>query len=295
LGEIQPMLPSQLLHRFEGCLLGAGLGEWWAMPAAALTSTLDLPLAQLTQQTTVALLGGGAENADRPPIANTLTAAVALLPIFLCTHESGLKRLQRLQLLALWEAPQISQAGLWLIGSALGQACQGRTAAPANQFDILIEECFQCPGAPSFNDDWQSGLAQVRALLRQPSALRLAQGLTALPIEQRSLCQVLYAFLATPTTPAIAVARLRQMVGLSSRAETLARSDRQSSAAALVGALAGAYNGSLGLPIGAQIACQAHPLLNAAALSPLATGLFQSWSGQYQLSSPGPFVTALSH
>jgi hypothetical protein len=289
------MLPSRLLHRFEGCLLGAGLAEWWAMPAARLDPTLDLPLARLTQQTTVALLWGGAENADSRPIANTLTAAVALLPIFLCTHESGLKRLQRLQLLALWEAPQISQAGLWLIGSALGQACQGLTAAPANQFDILVEECFQCPGAPPFNDDWQAGLAQVSALLRQPSALRLAQGLTALPIEQRSFCQILYVFLATPTEPAIAAARLRQMVALSSPAETLALSDRRSSAAALVGALTGAYNGSLGLPIGAQIACQAHPLLNAATLSQLATGLLQSWSGQYQLGSPGPFATALSH
>jgi hypothetical protein len=181
------MLPSPLLHRFEGCLLGAGLGEWWAMPVAALDPTLDLPLAQLTQQTTVALLGGGPEDAGGAPIANTLTAAVALLPIFLCTHENGLKLLQRLQLLALWEAPQISQAGLWLIGSALGQACQGLTAAPAKQFDTLIEGCSQCPGAPPFSDDWQAGLVQVRALLRQPSPLRLASMLSWPPRRHRPL------------------------------------------------------------------------------------------------------------
>jgi hypothetical protein len=280
------MLPSGLLHRFEGCLLGAGLGEWWAMADVPLTPTVELPLAQLTQQTTMALLWGGTLPPVQP-LVDTLTAAVALLPMFLATHESGLRRLQRLQSLALWDAPQISQAGLWLIGSALGQACQGATASPVAQFDALVEGCAQCPGAPPFNDDWQAAMIQVSALLRQPSSLRSAQNLTTLPIEPRHFCQVLYAFWATPTAPAIAVARLVQLGRQSGPAA--AHCDGLSSAAALVGALAGAYNGSLGLPIGAQIACQAHPLLQAATLHPLAIGLHQSWLGHYHLA---PSVTA---
>jgi hypothetical protein len=244
-------------------------------------------LVQLTQQTGWATLGrwsasGPPEAIEAPP--DTLAAAVALLPIFLETHESRTKRLQRLQALDLGNAPQISQGGLWLLGCAIGQACQGHRDDPAERFEALVTLCqHRLPNAPRFNDDLWAGLTQLKRLLQQPTPLRQAHTLAALPREPRQICQLLYAFFATPTEPTIAVARLLQMVRRPFGTEIAENSDH-AAAAALVGALSGAYNGRLGLPLTFEMTCQSHPLLRA--VPTLAATLHQAWSGQYQLTVP---------
>jgi hypothetical protein len=272
-----------LLHRFQGALLGAMLGEWlgqsgqqgFAKPhGQSLTtlplSSLPLPISDLMWHSAQILAEPGATWPDRngsgaPLLAtwSTSAAAIGLLPVALFFHDADWQLAAQLQTAtATWQNPQLALTGLTLVGRAIALLLREQFT-PLEMIPWLLHA-----GAPT---GWHPPLAQVQTQLAQTAGLQATQQSVAqcspLPSEASAIALAFYCFLSTPTTFELSLHRALRL-GL------------PPSALALVGALSGTHNSLSGLPIGWRLAATSTPLAPVQPLA-LADRLLANWAGAY--------------
>jgi ADP-ribosylglycohydrolase len=245
------------------------------------------------------------ERASDPLLQVSLTtaeAAIALLPVFLFFHEDVRKLRHNVQdVLKLWQNAQISQPNLLVIGHTLAQALLETLNAPTCIPQLLaISDIHDLPMLPL--------LQQVQTLLLQPVGLEDAvyaivssQPETAVSGGKREpsvgssseacsseacIALALYCFLSTIGDFRLSVLRAAQ-TGYNTPV-----------VCALTGALSGAYNSTIGIPISWRLSRDdiQQEMLHVATL------LLAQWSGMHDsrlhnsalVSNPAamPVVTA---
>ena len=277
-------MQSALLHRFQGALVGALLGEWLGQLgeshfaqvsnyAAGELPEQPLPLSNLIGYYAQILAEPGVPWADRTPPSSdglplatlsTSAAAVGLLPLALFFHDADEHRADYLQAAtATWQNPQLALPGLTLVAQAIALLLRERFT-PLTMIPQLLQA-----DAPQ---SWQAPLAQVQTQLGQSAGLHAMQQSLAPccpPLsEARAIALAFYCFLSTPAAFELALCRALRL-GLPT--PTLA----------LVGALSGAYNSLSGLPIGWRLSATRAYRGSASPLA-LANHLWATWAGVYQ-------------
>jgi ADP-ribosylglycohydrolase len=285
-----------LLHRFQGVLLGATLGEilglQWvdqsrrrrqALPVE-LTSAFAQPLktriSALALHYAQAFASHGqvdwvADRAQTPwshyglePTAITPSeAAIALLPIALFCHEADWLLDPQLQSAVIaWENEGLDQAGVGVMARAIAQLLREQSS-PLTLIPYLLRE------VPPLSSLYQS-LETIQDCVEQAAGLemtRQAVGSSSL-MSAAPIALAFYCFLSTPNDFHLAVLRAIRL-GLPT-----------ATVPALVGALAGAYNGVSGIPISWRLAApQWHTPTGKAVtvreLLQLAHQLLTTWAG----------------
>jgi ADP-ribosylglycohydrolase len=253
-----------LLHRFQAVLLGAAIGETIGHQySSAHQHPSDqrslMPLTRFYAESLIA--PNRVEQASDPLFQVSLTtaeAAIALLPVFLFFHEDVRKLRQNVQdVLNLWHNAQISQSNLLAIEHTLAQALLGTLNAPTCIPQLLaISDIHDLP--------MLSLLQQVQTLLLQPVGLEDAvyaivssQPVSSQPVSSQPgtavsrgeretmvgssseacIALALYCFLSTIGDFRLSVLRAAQ-TGYNIPV-----------VCALTGALSGAYNSTIGIPI----------------------------------------------
>ncbi len=190
------------------------------------------------------------------PIAN----AIALLPLWLYTHESWRERQNRLEQI-LNSQPLVaerSRSALWLYGETIAQLLRP-TCRPAHLLPSLTTRWQQHAqrGAPAFTPPWPDRLTQLHQWQQQRTPLHEVQTqLADCPDSERAITAALYCFVRSPDDWSIAL--------------RLATQFDHPNIGHLLGGLWGAYNGWTRFP---TEAIAANP--NAASQA-----LLQAWSGR---------------
>ncbi|NEO08554.1 MULTISPECIES: ADP-ribosylglycohydrolase family protein [unclassified Moorena] len=301
-----------LLNRFRGALLGSLVGEILAgsgcqklPPAQVRFRPLSLGDAGLSKAISdwskIATCGieslircGNLDLGDwlvhcekaQPSIlslkgtANSSEAAVATLPIALFFHEDEVKLRQKLlQAAAIWQNDSQRFESVLTIAWAIAIALTEKLDCPN-----LISRIIAYLGNYENQNTWVEQLEQLQSLLELGASLE--QTVIQLRREQRrrneseddcslSIALALYCFLNTPEDFRLCVTRAA-LTGYQSQ-----------TTAALTGALAGAYNGIISIPVPWLVALN----LNITGVDPwqLADQLLAVWSGVYDVSAIAQF------
>jgi len=295
-----------LLSRFRGALLGSLLGEVLVsggelgevLGGAALTipnaSDVDSSLrisdwSQISTYGTESLIRCGRLDLEdwlcysgmRQPsllllktAASSSEVAVATLPIALFFHEDQVKLQQQLlQATAVWQQESETSEGAFAVALAIAF-----TLTEKLNLATLIPQILTSLGRPETTLVQQ--LEQVQTLLEQGAGLETT--LTQLHREAQSRGELLsssdtsialafYCFLSTPED-------FRLCVGRAARTGSL-----HQTTSAIAGALSGAYNGMMGIPISWRLA--ANRISTGIQRRQLADHLFSVWSGVYAVSA----------
>ncbi|MCY7275290.1 MAG: ADP-ribosylglycohydrolase family protein [Phormidesmis sp. CAN_BIN44] len=273
-----------LLNRFQATLLGAVLGEaiglqYQKNPSLKLGSVskkslLKLQWAPLTYSYTQQIIHHNRfETVDffKQPIPQTTAEAmIALLPVALFFHEDRLKLWQNLEHAAGWENSAIVQPELFVVGCTIAAALQERLD-PLTLIPTVITHLKSLSGMEETTTTQQ--LQRVQRLLDEQAGLETA--LTTLMSQEVNpdVGLALYCFLSTPNDLRLALLR---------SAQTGARS---SVVCAITGALSGAFNSMIGIPIEWQFAIDSWETpsqeITTQSELDLANRLFASWAGVY--------------
>ncbi len=295
-------MQSALLHRFQGALLGATLGEWLGesgsgsfdpgtgLPLATLPPTaVPLPLSRRMWDCAQILAEPGVGWPDRgslvmSPLAPlpTSAAAIELLPVALFFHDADWQLVPQLQAAtATWpnSGPnsELTLAGLTLVARAIAVLLREQFT-PLTLLPRLLAE-----GAPH---SWQAPLAQVQTHLEQMTGLQATQQsvarLSPLDSETSAIALAFYCFLSTPNAFELSLHRALRL-GL------------PAPALALVGALSGVHNSVGGLPLGWRLAAT-RACLDPAPPLHLAQRLLATWAGAYHPLdfAPAELTTAIA-
>jgi hypothetical protein len=261
-----------LSQRFQGALLGATIGQ---SVGQQLVEPIDfLPcLNWLCHQHQPPSLGPD-------PIAN----AIALLPLWLYTHESWRERQNRLEQLpnSQFSVAERSRSSilnsqfLWLYGETIAQLLRP-TCDPTNLLPSLQTRWQQHAnhGAPAFTQPWHNCLTQLHQWQQHRTPLHQVQTeLANRPVSERAIAIALYCFIRSPNEWPIA--------------QSLAAPFDQPAIGGLLGGLWGAYNGWTRFPI-AAITPSTDPS-NTIPFTTTTQQLIQTWSGNMQPQRPTPIV-----
>ncbi|WP_198016645.1 ADP-ribosylglycohydrolase family protein [Rubidibacter lacunae] len=257
-----------LLTRFQGCLVGALLGElisgnavpspWWQV--AMLGASCAIDTATFASADWEARCDR-ASHLTRIGTAASSEAAIAVLPVALYYHELP-ERLRREILLAafLWLGAKETPAAALTFATAIATALQQRS--PAENFDRLV--------GPADSNELTVPLEIARA--SRANGVGLAEYAEQIvearvPMGDRALAIALYAR-ALPGQPSLQVARAVKVAGGANVSPSVV--------GALVGAIAGAESGN-SFPLRWQVALQERVAI--ASVYRQAARLFASWAG----------------
>ena len=206
--------------------------------------------------------------------ATSNQAAVATLPIALFFHDDEIKlRQQLLAGAAVWQQESEGYEGILAVGYAIAQALTEKLDPTTLIPRILVYlGTSQTPVVQQ--------LEQVQTLLEQGAGLDTTFTQLRREAQRRgesllrphtSIALAFYCFLSTPEHFHLCVSRAARI------------SYQPLITAALTGALAGAYNSSIGIPMGWRLATNQINL--GSERLQLADRLFASWSGVYDVST----------
>ncbi len=258
-----------LLNRFKATLVGAALGEAWAIKTISATRnaqetalrqpsvTSPLLLQPLTHHYLQQLLR--TRHSSWEPFDQGLSGpdvtgkmAIALLPVGLFFHEDRLKLWQNLeQAIAQVQNPEIDPRGVFAVEFAIAEILQER-----------LDPLTLIPQLLATLDDVEGSLIeqlrQVQTLLTQQAGLDAALKLGR---PEGAIALAFYCFLSTPEDFRLSLLR--------------AARSHQPAVCALTAALSGAYNGLSGMAIEWRLAIDATETLSQAG------HLLSHWSGVY--------------
>lgn len=284
-----------LLNRFRGVLLGSVLGEIKGSPyldqkrlelspvrlgekkATNIEVDIQLPENYLAVSCAQSLIRCGRldledlvrDNSYLPPANMSVScseAAIATLPVTLFFHENEVTLQQRLTMAAsILMRDGDNTLGVLAVGYAIAQALTEK-----------LHPISLIPQILTYLDDAQTPFTQQLSIVQT----QLAQG-ASLEKVVNQLCHdgshsttpialALYCFLSTPQDFRLSLLR------------ALRTNYHPQTTAALTGALSGAYNSLLGIPLGWRIAWNCNHKLE---VIQLAERLLAVWSGVYDLST----------
>jgi hypothetical protein len=257
-----------LSQRFQGALLGATIG---APPPIDLEPCLNW---LCHQQPPPTLETDPMTSGQSPTIAN----AIALLPLWLYTHESWRQRQNQLEQLPNSQFSILNSQfpPLWLYGEAIAQLLRP-SCDPIQLLPSLQTRWQQHAnhGAPALTQPWHDCLTQIHQWQQQRTPLHQVQAdLGHCPATQRTIAAALYCFVRSPDDWPIAHALAAQFdaPGISG----------------LLGGLWGAYNGWTRFPIDAI----PPPIAPDTAIpfTQISQQLIQVWSGRTATLTRTPLV-----
>ncbi|MBE9050582.1 ADP-ribosylglycohydrolase family protein [Nostocales cyanobacterium LEGE 11386] len=288
-----------LINRFRGTLVGALLGEMLAKDADK-HSQIGSEVDKIAVLGTKSLIELGKLDLDNwlerhhqksPHLDITEKVSpkviIATLPVALFFHENTIQLRQNLlHVLQIWEYDPMVRDGTLAVGYAIAQSLTEQL-----QPQTLIPEIIAFIGETPTLLPQQ--LLKVYELLNQGAGLETAQA--ELSKEQESIYAVamaFYCFLSTLEDFRLAVSRAtykeqawRQETGFL-QIQTIS---------AITGALSGAYNSTVGIPVKWQVLLSsanltAGELANFSQMLELADALVAVWSGVYDVAlHPGKF------
>jgi hypothetical protein len=263
-----------LSQRFQGALLGSTIGQ---TPPIDLTPCLNW----LCHKQPPPSLGDDPMTSGQ---SQTIANAIALLPLWLYTHESWRERQNRLEQLpnsqfSVAERSRSSMLNaqfLWLYGETIAQLLRP-TCNPTDLLPSLNSRWQQHAqrGAPELTPPWHDCLTQIHQWQQQRTPLHEVQAqLANRPATEQAIATALYCFVRSPDDWPIAQALLAQLT------------DRPISG--LLGGLWGAYNGWTRFPM----VCDRLQAIDA--MPPPARDasqqLIQAWSGRAVTVATLPLV-----
>ncbi|MBD1843258.1 ADP-ribosylglycohydrolase family protein [Cyanobacteria bacterium FACHB-63] len=271
-------MQSALLYRFQAAMMGALIGETIALQSTNRVPARRYSLDQLMQFYAESLITPDRIETESNPIfresLTTAESAIALLPVFLYFHEDFLKLRQNVQtVLRLWQNPAVSELDLLAIGYTFSQALL-ESLNPRRFVTLMFEVLLPPPeGVPKLQR-----LQQVETIVQQgiglEEATQLILTLSEATLGDAAVALALYCFLSTPGDFRLSILRSLQ-IGY-----------QTPTVAALIGALSGAYNSTIGLPSEWRM-----NVPQQAEIQQLSQQLLASWSGMYVVK-PGNFAVA---
>jgi ADP-ribosylglycohydrolase len=262
-----------LSQRFQGALLGATIGATQPIDFQPCLNWL------CHQHQPPNLVTDPMTSGQSQTIANM----IALLPLWLYTHESWRQRQNHLEQLPHWPKPQtplnsqfsiLNSSPLWLYGEAIAQLLRP-TCDPTDLLPNLQTRWQQHAnhGAPEFPPPWHNCLTQIHQWQQQRTPLHQVQAdLSNCPATQRPIAAALYCFIRSPNDWPIAARIATQF-----NAPTIG---------SLLGGLWGAYNGWTRFPITAITPYMAHK--TSIPFTQTSQQLIQAWSGTIHTANPNP-------
>lgn len=201
---------------------------------------------------------------------------LATLPVVLFSHENVIKLRQNLLLVAkIWEYDPVVRDGMLAVGYAIAQSLTEKLASTT-----LIHQTISFLGETTTK--LPQKLLQVNQLLESGAGLERAQ--SELSREEKlsyAVAMAFYCFLSTIEDFRLSVLRAHQ--------------NSTPTAGAITGALSGAYNSKVGIPITWQVLLEqptaAKWKLTSSHMLQLTDALVAVWSGVYDLA---PRVTEVS-
>lgn len=294
-------MPYSLLSRFQGCLLGSGLGEHWASQAT--DTAIDWN--HLTWQSAEQFIPAPGNrqtaprlnypdltsNGHRHPEFSQGGWAIATLPLMLFFHDDALKQQQALtQAIQPWQTETSTQASVLALGYAIAQACkqQLNPTTLLSEISAYLQLCI--PPSAQQTTDSNTWVAATQALLAEATDLHTA--ITTVQQWQRqpnvagAIGLAFYCFLTTPDTWQLTVQRAGRIEYSPLLVTTL------------TAALSGAHNSAIGIP-SSWLTAYDHSRIAAVTLSTsqirqLATRLLASWSGSYEVTAVEPLTAAVA-
>lgn len=268
-----------LLSRFQGALLGAGLGEvlgrsWSEQPISG-SGLQPLPSSPAVEQ----ILGfccdrliaqGALDGNAREPWVAQLTEPTQLmaasLPVILFFHEQPHRLQQQLTLLMENDSSSELSEVIWVMAGAIAHILQERWPPRLAHFSAGLSH----PSA-----ELLASLDRVQSVLRQETSLEQAVQQLVLPQTNGlgSMALALYCFLSTPEDFRLTVIRAVRVA------------PNPAFTGLLAGGLAGAYGARAGISPGWQLR---YP--QTAVDFDRAAQLLAAWSGMYQISRQEPAV-----
>jgi hypothetical protein len=209
--------------------------------------------------------------------SQTIANAIALLPLWLYTHESWRERQNRLEQLPNSQFTILNSQLLWLYGETIAQLLRP-TCDPSDLLPSLQTRWQQHAnhGATALTQPWHDCLTQLHQWQQHRTPLHQVQAeLAHRPASERAIATALYCFVRSPNDWPIA--------------HSLAAQFAQPAIGGLLGGLWGAYNGWTRFPI-AAITPFTDPS-NTIPFSHASQQLIQTWSGNMQPQQrPTPVV-----
>jgi hypothetical protein len=254
-----------LLSRFKGTLLGMTLGEMYASRQSPQSIEMGDRFSHLTLSCARSLLNCSNIN-EIPGISLEPTSDRALaiaIPIALLAHESQTKLRERLDL-AIAPSLETTQSSALAIAHLIS-----RSLSQKPETDEIIPKI--CQLISSETSDLIPQLEQVQSWLETKVSLEQVRR-HASSYKQGVISSAMYSFLSTPSDYVLTVRRAFYLGG-----------DRPL-VCALAGALAGARNSWLGIPISWRFWIDAERELE---IEQLSQHLLADWSGVYQTSVHG--------
>ena len=212
-------------------------------------------------------------------MANSSEAALATLPIALFFHDEPNKLQQQLQqATAFWQNQTDENEGVLVVGYAIALALTEKLKSN------LIPQILSLLGNAKTPLGQQ--LQQVQTLINSGATLdravsQLRQETKLLGAKADSITAIslaFYCFLSTPEDLRLCLCRASRI------------SHQPQLTAALTGAIAGAYNSNIGIPVGWRLAANQINIITQRLQ--LAERLFAVWSGAYDVSVVEPFPWA---
>ncbi|NDJ17616.1 ADP-ribosylglycohydrolase family protein [Myxacorys almedinensis] len=275
-----------LLNRFQATLLGAAIGEMigqQSLPMGSSSGQLGssgfggslLPVTQFYAESLIT--PNRLENPSDPVFQlplNTAEAAIALLPVFLFFHEDPRKLRQNIQdVLEVWQTAEVSPPDLLAIAHPLSQALLETLDVPTCIPQTLIASRFET--LPMLQFAPKNRLQHVQTLLAQPIGLEeavrsiVAHCDESAPSAEACIAIALYCFLSTVGDFRLSLLRAAQA------------GYQPSLVCSLTGALSGAHNATIAIPIEWRLQMADETLET---MLRLATQLFAQWSGVHDLA-----------
>ncbi|ARV60445.1 hypothetical protein BZZ01_19010 [Nostocales cyanobacterium HT-58-2] len=283
-----------LVSRFQGTLLGAFLGEKKASNSThqlqgaeklQVASLHWIDMAILCAESLISLGRFDTEDwrkRQQPKhtnLENSYCAILATLPVVLSFHENTMKLRQNLLIATeIWHNDPEVRDGILAVGYAIAQSLTEKLN-PAT----VISQTISFVGETSTNLPQQ--LLKVHSFLENGTRLEKVQ--TELSKEENltnAIALAFYCFLSTTEDFRLSVLRAIQ------------KNHRLPGIGAIAGALSGAYNSTVGIPVSWQVMLlQAKPeecsLADSSRMLELADALVAVWSGVYHLTSHPDEVT----
>ena len=273
--------------RFKGTILGALLGEKTAfsrrnqLQGAGTLKITSLHWSDMTIECASSLISLGrfdqedwqkAKQQELTNLENSYWAILATLPVALFFHENPLKLRHNLLLAAqIWQNDPVVRDGILAVGYAIAQSLTEKLTSIS-----LISQTISFIGETS--TDLPQQLLKVNNLLEDGAGLERVQAEFSKEEKlSHSIGVAFYCFLSTIEDFRLSVLRALQ------------NSHRSAEISAITGALSGAYNSAVGIPISWQVMLvQANStegqVSSSRRMVELADALVAVWSGVYDLA-----------
>jgi len=273
--------------RFKGTILGALLGEKTAfsrrnqLQGAGTLKITSLHWSDMTIECASSLISLGrfdqqdwqkAKQQELTNLENSYWAILATLPVALFFHENPIKLRHNLLLAAqIWQNDPVVRDGILAVGYAIAQSLTEKLTSIS-----LISQTISFIGETS--TDLPQQLLKVNNLLEDGAGLERVQAEFSKEEKlSHSIGVAFYCFLSTIEDFRLSVLRALQ------------NSHRSPEISAITGALSGAYNSAVGIPISWQVMLvQANStegqVSSSRRMVELADALVAVWSGVYDLA-----------